>query len=50
MMRGGTAAAGIAFNATGAAGSMHLMLTHLPNCFTIGERPMHHHGHAVLLH
>lgn len=33
---GTLAAAGLAFNASAAAGSMHLMLVHLPNCFTIG--------------
>ncbi len=35
-VNGTIAAAGYALNATAAAGSMHLMLTHLPNCFTVG--------------
>ncbi len=35
-VNGTVAAAGVALNATAAAGSMHLMLTRLPNCFTVG--------------
>lgn len=35
-VNGTVAAAGVAFNATAAASSMHLMLTRLPNCFTVG--------------
>ena len=38
-------AMGVAVNATAATGSMHLMLLHLPNCFTLGEE---HHPWLML--
>lgn len=37
-MTGSVAAFGIAVNATTATGSVHLMLSRLPNCFTVGAQ------------
>ncbi|KAK9807823.1 hypothetical protein WJX72_010317 [[Myrmecia] bisecta] len=34
---GSAASLSAAINATASAGGMHLVLTHLPNCFTVGE-------------
>ncbi|BDA46982.1 probable dolichol kinase at C-terminar half [Coccomyxa sp. Obi] len=48
-VNGTVAAAGVALNATAAAGSMHLMLTRLPNCFTVGEAMVVAQAIALLL-